>query len=29
MMFDGDVTDCSDDLIFWTDKEWDDFFFLK
>jgi len=29
MMFDGDVTDCSDDLIFWTDKGWNDFFFLK
>lgn len=29
MMFDGDVTDCSDDLIFWTDKQWCDFFFLK
>lgn len=29
MMFHGDVTDCSDDLIFWTDKEWEDFFYLK
>lgn len=29
MMFHGDVTDCSDDLICWTDKEWEDFFYLK
>ena len=29
MMFDGDVTDCSDDLICWTDKEWEDFYHLK
>jgi hypothetical protein len=29
MLFHGDVTDASDDLIFWTDKEWDDFWFLK
>lgn len=29
MMFHGDVAECSDDLIFWTNKEWDDFFYLK
>lgn len=29
MMFHGDVTGCSDDLIFWTDKEWENFFYLK
>ena len=29
MMFHGDVTDCSDDLICWTNKEWDDFYHLK
>ena len=29
MMFHGDVTDCSDDLICWTDKEWEDFCDLK
>lgn len=29
MSFSGDVTSCSDDLIYWTDKEWDDFWYLK
>lgn len=29
MLFSGDVTSASDDLICWTDKEWDDFWFLK
>ena len=29
MLFEGDVTGCSDDMIYWTDKEWDDFWFLK
>lgn len=29
MLFHGDVTDASDDLIFWTDKEWESFWFLK
>lgn len=29
MLFHGDVTYATDDLIFWTDKEWEDFWFLK
>ena len=29
MLFHGDVTSCSDDLICWTDKEWEDFHYLK
>ena len=27
--FSGDVQQCTDDMIAWTDREWDDFFQLK
>lgn len=29
MLFHGDVQDCTDDMISWTDKEWSDFNRLK
>ena len=27
--FSGDVQECTDDMIAWTDREWDDFYQLK